>query len=119
MGRLHCRTPEMVRKELWMHLLAYNLVRVRMAQAAAVHGALPRRLSFSAAKTLIHNFAPYLSSASGAEYQRIEIELIQAIGRCRVPHRPGRKEPRAVKRRVQKYSYLTKPRTQARKGLAA
>jgi hypothetical protein len=119
MGRLSCRTPEMVRKELWMHLLAYNLVRVRMAQAAAVHGTLPRRLSFSAAKTLIHNFAPHLSTASGAEYQRIETELIRAIARRRVPHRPGRKEPRAVKRRVQKYSYLTKPRAQARKGLAA
>jgi hypothetical protein len=119
MGRLRCRTPEMVRKELWMHLLAYNLIRVRMAQAAAVHGATPRRLSFSAAKTLIHNFAPYLSTTSGAEYDRIEKELIQAIARCPVSHRPGRKEPRAVKRRVQKYSYLTEPRYQARKDLAA
>lgn len=119
MQHLSCKTPEMVRKELWIHLLAYNLIRVRMAQAAAMHGVLPRRLSFSDAKTLIHNFAPYLSTTSGAEHARIEAELLRAIARCRVSKRPGRKEPRAVKKRVQKYSYLTKPRDQARKQLMA
>ena len=119
MHHLKCKTPAMVRKELWMHLLAYNLIRVRMAQAAVVHGVLPRRLSFSDAKTLIHNFAPHLSSTQGTEHRRIEAELLQAIARCRVCDRPGRKEPRAVKKREQKYSYLTKPRNQARKGLVA
>jgi hypothetical protein len=119
MHHLSCKRPDMVRKELWMHLLAYNLVRVRMAQAAAVHNVSVRRLSFSAARTLIHHFAPHLGMASGAEHRRIEAELLQAIARCRVLHRPGRKEPRAVKRRSQKYSYLTKPRAQARKRLVA
>ena len=119
MHHLKCKTPEMVRKELWMHLLAYNLIRVRMAQAAAVHGVLPRRLSFSGAKTLIHNFAPHLSITRGAEHRRIEAELLQAIARCSMPNRPGRKEPRAVKKRDQKYSYLTQPRHQARKQLIA
>lgn len=119
MHHLSCKSPEMVRKELWMHLLAYNLIRVRMAQAAAVHGPAPRTLSFTAAKILIHNFAPHLSTTSGAEHHRIEAELLQAIAHCRVGNRPGRKEPRAVKKRVQKYSYLTKPRIQARKQLTA
>lgn len=119
MHHLKCKSPQMVRKELSTHLLAYNLVRVRMAQACAVHGGLPRRLSFTKAKTLMHHFAPYLGTTSGAEHQRIEAELLHAIARCRVPKRPGRKEPRAVKKRQQKYSYLTKPRTQARKRLAA
>jgi Transposase DDE domain/Insertion element 4 transposase N-terminal len=119
MYHLSCKSPEMVRKELWMHLLAYNLIRVRMAQAAAVHGAAPRRLSFSAAQTLIHNFAPHLITTCGAKHRRIEAELLQAIGRCRLPNRPGRKEPRAVKKRDQKYSYLTRPRAEARKRLAA
>lgn len=119
MHHLKCKTPEMVRKELWMHLLAYNVIRVRMAQAAALHGVAPRTLSFSAAKTLIHNFAPHLSTTSGAEHRRIELELLRAIARCPVGQRPGRKEPRAVKKRVQKYSYLTKPRTEARKHLTA
>lgn len=114
-----CQTPEMVRKELWMHFLAYNLIRVRMAQAAAQHNELPRKLSFTAAMNHIHNFAEALRGSSGAEHDRIEGELLRAIATCRVGDRPGRKEPRAVKKRQQKYSYLTKPRAQARKGLAA
>ena len=119
MHHLKCKTPEMVRKELWAHLLAYNLIRVRMAQAAARHGAEPRKLSFSAAQTLMRSFAPHLEHTTGAEHLRIEDELLKAIARSRIKHRPGRKEPRAVKRRTQKYSYLTKPRSKARKGLKA
>ena len=119
MHHLRCKTPDMVRKELWTYLLAYNLIRVRMAQAAAVHGVLPRKLSFTAAKNHIHNFAPHMSTASEADYRRLEGELLRAISRCKVGNRPGRKEPRAVKKREQKYSHLTKPRVQARKGLPA
>ena len=119
MRRLHCKTPEMVRKELWVHLLAYNLIRVRMAQAAAVHSRLPRTLSFTAAKTHIHNFTRPMNTASNTMHDRLETELLKAIASCRVGQRPGRKEPRAVKKRQQKYSYLTKPRPQARQGLAA
>jgi len=119
MRRLRCQTPTMVRKELWVYLLAYNLLRVRMAQAAAVHGVPPRHLSFTAAKTHIHNFAVHMNAASPGDYARLEAELLKAIASCRVVQRPGRKEPRAVKKRQQKYSYLTKPRAQARKGLAA
>jgi hypothetical protein len=119
MHHSRCLSPEMVRKELWMHLLAYNLIRVRMAQAAARHGILPRALSFTAATHHIHHFAQHLRQVSGAERARIEEALLKAIASCRVGGRPGRKEPRAVKKRKQKYSYLTKPRAQARKGLAA
>jgi hypothetical protein len=119
MHHLRCKTPDMVRKELWTYLLAYNLIRVRMAQAAAVHGVLPRKLSFTAAKNHIHNFAPYQNIASEADQGRLESELLRAISRHRVGNRPGRKEPRAVKKREQKYSYLTKPRVKARQGLPA
>jgi hypothetical protein len=119
MHHLRCKTPEMICKEMWTHLLAYNLIRVRMAQAAAVHGLKPRNLSFSAAKSLIQEFSPILKKARGPEVARIEGELLKAIAKCKVGNRPGRKEPRAVKKREQKYSYLTKPRDQARKGLGA
>lgn len=118
MHHLHCRTPEMVRKELWAHLLAYNLIRVRMAQAAALHGQPPRRLSFTAAQTLIHSFAPHLNTTRGEKRRNIEVDLLLAISRSTVPERPGRTEPRAVKKRETKYSHLTKPRAQARKQLA-
>jgi hypothetical protein len=119
MHHLRCKTPDMVRKELWTYLLAYNLIRVRMAQAAAVHGVMPRKLSFTAAKNHIHNFAPHLKTASDADRQHLETELLRAIAHCRVGNRPGRKELRAVKKREQKYSYLTQPRAQARKRLPA
>ena len=59
-----CKTPEMVRKELWMHLLAYNLIRVRMAQAAAQHNVSPRKLSFTAAVNHIQNFEEALRNSS-------------------------------------------------------
>jgi hypothetical protein len=119
MHHLRCKTPEMVRKELWMHLLAYNLIRVRMAQAADVHELLPRTLSFTAAMNHIANYGEHLRRASGEDHLRIVNDMLRAIASCRVGNRPGRKEPRAVKRRQQKYSFLTKPRAQARKGLAA
>jgi hypothetical protein len=119
MHHLRCNTPEMVRKELWVHLLAYNLIRVRMAQAAAVSGCLPRELSFTEAKRHIENFAPYLGTNDSTEYARIERALIDAIANGRLINRPGRKEPRAIKKRNQKYPYLTKPRAQARKRLVA
>jgi hypothetical protein len=119
MYRLRCRTPEMVRKELWVYLLAYNLIRVRMAQAGAIHNKLPRNLSFTAAKTHMHNFALRMEGASQADQDRLEAALLKAIATCTVGERPGRKEPRAVKKRKHKYKYLTQPRTQARKRLAA
>jgi hypothetical protein len=119
MHHLRCKTPDMVRKELWMHLLAYNLIRVRMAQAAAVHELLPRTLSFTTAMNHIANYAEHLCRASGEDHRRIEDDMLRAIASCRVGNRPGRKEPRAVKKRPQKYSFLTKPRALARKGLAA
>lgn len=119
MRRLKCKTPAMVRKELWTYMLAYNLVRVRMAQAAAVHGKRPTNLSFTAAKTHIYNFAAPLKNASSKDRERVEHELLKAIANCTVGERPGRKEPRAVKKRQQKYSYLSQPRAQARYALKA
>lgn len=119
MHHSRCLSPDMVRKELWMHFLAYNLIRVRMAQAADRHNTHPRKLSFTAAVNHIHNFAPELRRTTGAEHERVEEELLKAMAACRVGDRPGRKEPRAVKKRQQKYSYLTKPRAEARQQLAA
>jgi hypothetical protein len=119
MHHLSCKTPEMVRKELWTYLLAYNLIRVRMAQAAAVHGGTPRTLSFASAMAFINSFAVALRAACGTEADRLEAELLTAIAHCKVGNRPGRKEPRAIKKREQKYSYLTKPRDEARQGLPA
>ena len=118
MRRLRCESPAMARKELAVYMLGYNLVRVRMAQAATLHNAMLRRLSFTAAKTHIHNFAQPMKAAGSATRASLEKDVLKAIASSKIRHRPGRLEPRAVKKRQQKYSYLTKPRDQARKGVA-
>jgi hypothetical protein len=119
MNHLSCKTPAMVEKELWVHLLAYNLIRVRMAQAAAVHDKIPRKLSFTSALNHIENFGSQMQNATEELSQCLEAAMLKAISQHKVGNRPGRKEPRAVKKRVQKYSYLTKTRARARKGLSA
>lgn len=119
MNHLRCKTPEMVEKEIWAHILAYNLIRVRMAQAATVHDKLPRQLSFTAALNHIENFGSQMQNANKELSERLEAAMLKAISKHKVGNRPGRKEPRAIKKRVQKYSYLTKPRARARKGLPA
>lgn len=119
MHHVPCKKPAMVRKEVWARLLAYNLIRVRMAQAAAMRCIRPRNLSFAGATNLIEEFAQALRHARGSELARLEGELLKAIAQCRVGDRPGRKEPRAVKKRDQKHPLLTKPRDEARKGLKA
>jgi hypothetical protein len=119
MKELKCETPEMVRKELWIHLLAYNLIRVRMAQAALLYDVQPRHVSFQSALTFHQEFESILQRATVEEKDRMEREMLRAIAHCLVGDRPGRKEPRLVKKREQKYKYLTKPRAEARKGLPA
>lgn len=119
MHHLKCKTPEMVRKELWTHLLAYNLIRTKMAEAAAAHDVLPRKLSFTSARNHLQNYAVHLQYASGERHRRLEAELLRHIARSQVGQRPGRKEPRAVKKRNRKYDNLTKPRDKARKELTA
>jgi hypothetical protein len=114
---LRCKTPAMIRKEIWMHLLAYNLVRTLMAQAAQEAGVEPRSISFAGAVQTINAFAPLLSGAGPLQASRLINRMLQAIGRHRVGDRPDRVEPRAVKRRAKPIAWLTVPRDQARRRL--
>ena len=118
MSVLRCKTPEMVRKEIWMHLLAYNLVRGLMAAAAEQAGIEPRQVSFAGALQTINAFGPILELADPDDLPRLFQILLRAIARHRVGDRPGRYEPRAVKRRAKPIALLTIPRAQARKRLA-
>lgn len=118
MSVLRCKTPEMVRKEIWMHLLAYNLIRGLMAQAAEQAGIEPREVSFTGAVQTVNAFAPVLELADPQDLPRLYQILLRAIPRHRVGTRPGRYEPRAVKRRAKPIALLTIPREQARKRLA-
>jgi hypothetical protein len=118
MDVLRCKAPGMVRKEIWMHLLAYNLVRAAMAAAAARAGVEPRAVSFAGAVQTVTAFAPVMRLADPDDLPRLHRVLLRAIARHRVGGRPDRYEPRAVKRRPSPIALLTVPRDQARKKLA-
>lgn len=108
MDILRCQTPAMVEKEIAAHLLAYNLVRAVMAQAAYTHQLLPRQLSFKAALQLLNAFEMHLRH--GSRHALTRIALLAALASRRLVHRPNRVEPRAVKRRPKPHRLLTTPR---------
>jgi hypothetical protein len=110
MGVLRCKSPEMVKKEIAVHLLAYNLVRAVMAQAASLGHVLPRQLSFKATLQLVRAFEENLRHAPRGRLTLRRACLLAGVARLRLPHRPDRVEPRAVKRRPKPRSLLTKPR---------
>lgn len=115
MDTLRCKTPEMVRKEVWAHLLAYNLIRTVMADAAAQYGVLPRALSFKSALELLLAMAPYWSCGNVAEILAAYEHLLKALSAHSVADRPDRYEPRVKKRRPKNYAYMSEPRSLARK----
>ena len=116
MDVLRGKTPELVRKEIWTHLLAYNLVRTVMAQAADKHDLLPRTLSFKGAMQTLEAFQPLIAySMSGCrDREHLLQELLGAISAHRVANRPDRFEPRRKKRRRMPYDLLMKPRAEAK-----
>ena len=115
MDVLSCKSPEMVRKEIWTHLLAYNLVRKVMAQAALEAKTEPRRISFAGAVQTLNAFRWVLLLSSRTERggQLVRMVLL-AIATHAVGDRPGRCEPRKVKRRPKAYPRMTKPRAEER-----
>ena len=121
MRELRCKTPEMVRKEVWAHVLAYNLIRTVMAQAAARHGVAPRTISFKGTLQTLEAFQPLLefgALADAASRLRLCLDLLDAIATHRVGDRPDRYEPRVKKRRRNHYDWLTKPRAEMKRKMA-
>ncbi len=117
MDVLRCKTAEMVRKEVWAHLLAYNLIRRLMAEAAGECGCTPRDLSFKGALQTLAEFADRLRHARGQTRSELYAWLLLAVGAHQVNDRPGRVEPRARKRRRKQYSRLMQPRRVAKRQL--
>lgn len=114
MDVLRCKTPPMVRKEMWTCLLAYNLIRRAMLQSAQGSGKSPRHLSFSAAlQAIAASWQVIVLSGDSVAARLVDIEL-ENFADHPVGNRPGRVEPRAVKRRPKPHDLLTKPRDQAR-----
>ena len=119
MDVLRCHSPEMVRKEVWAHLLGYNLLRGLMAQTALAAGMLPWQLSFKGALQTVAAFAAVLWGASEEELVELYRRLLGMLLTHRVGDRPHRYEPRRRKRRPKPYPPLNEPREQARARLAA
>lgn len=120
MDILRCKTPELVRKEIWTHLLAYNLIRTIMAQAASQHDIDPRTISFKGAMQTLAAFQPVLAlQGQRGLARRLNLyqRLLDAIATHRVGDRPDRYEPRRIKRRPKPYDRLMKPRQQAKRDL--
>jgi hypothetical protein len=110
MDILRCKTPDMVHKEIWTHLLAYNLLRTVMAVAAKENEIEPRKVSFKGAKQALSAFAPKIEAALPENRGRLIDAMLVTIAYHRVGNRPGRWEPRACKRRPKPAARLTQPR---------
>jgi len=108
---LRARSPEMAQKELLMRLIAHNLVRCTMAQAAAEHNVPLDRISFKGTLDAVRQFSHALAQAkSKKKRQQLWEELLRTLAADLVPERPGRREPRAVKRKKNRYPRLVGPR---------
>lgn len=121
MDDLRCKTPESVRKEIWTHVLAYNLIGTLMAQAAATHNLVPRSISFKGTMQTLEAFQPVIELQAGqgpAHRLRLYQDLLRAIATHRVADRPDRFEPRVKKRRRNHYGWLTKPRSEVKRNMA-
>ncbi len=117
MDVLRCKSPSMVRKEIYVYLLAYNLLRNLMWSAGTTHTTPPLRLSLQGTRHHLINFIPKLSAASDQNRLRLYHTLLKVIAHKAVPDRPARNEPRVRKRRPKIYHLMTKPRHELRKQL--
>lgn len=119
LGHVRCKSPEMVRREVWTTILGYNLIRTTAAGAALVHGRQPRHISFTATcQYVLAGWMPLslglIPAPSGEAYLRV---VLQQIAACEVANRPGRLEPRVLKRRRHRYKLMQQPRHQLRREL--
>lgn len=117
---LRTRSPEMVERELWAHLLAYNLIRTLMWDAAVHRRVPPMTLSFKGSIQEMVALWPFSVVASRERDLTDFYEaLLRGIGFHRIPHRPHRSEPRVRKRRPKNYPVMGAPRHECRKGHAS
>lgn len=111
MEQMRCKSPEMAHKELLMYLIAHNLIRCLMAQAARLYEQDLQRISFKGTVDTVRQYSAALAQARNrTQRRRLRQELLDNLARDLVPERPNRREPRALKRRPKQYPLLNKPR---------
>lgn len=115
LDHLRCKTPAMVRKEFWTTLLAYNLIRRVICTAAITHGKTPRRISFT--RTCATILAAWSTLSLGQYHPRAMAILLKQIASLETPARPGRIEPRVLKRRRHRYPLMQESRQKLKRRL--
>lgn len=121
MDFLRCKTPDLVHKEVWAHVIAYNLIRTIIAQAAVNQHVNPRTISFKGTMQTLNAFQPMIAlqeSCDSLVLMNLFDQLLDAISRHRIADRPDRFEPRLQKRRQKNYGFLRKPRATLKRELA-
>ena len=119
MELLTAKTPEMVRKEIWAHLLAYNLLRTIMEKAAPLLNYQRSKLSLQGTRQLFKQMLPILATTSQVVRQRLYAHLLNDIAEDALPERPNRHEPRVVKRRPKPFPRMRQPRSVLKAKIAA
>jgi hypothetical protein len=112
MDVLRCQKPDMIRKEVLMHLIAYNCIRRLMSEAAKDADLAVRVVSFKGSLQALRNWEPHLNQAklNRIERSRLIADLYEAMTDTPIRQRPGRSEPRCRKRRPKNYELMTRPR---------
>jgi len=118
LDHVRCKTPPMVRRELWVTLLAYNLIRKVIAMSAVTHRKQPRTLGFTLACQTILSSWMLFSTGSCSEPQYMYSAMMERIAANTVANRPGRIEPRVLKRRRHRYRLMKRSRDELRAILA-
>jgi len=119
MELLRTKTPEMAKKEVLIYMLAYNLIRSLIWTAKQIYHIDIERISFKGTVQHLSSLAPYLAVAGQSNYAVLYEQLIYLVANEEVPDRPGRIEPRVIKRRPKPFPLMTQPRSQLKAKLAA
>ena len=119
MEMIAAKTPDIVQKEVWVHLLAYNLLRTLMWQASQQTPVSPLRLSLQSTRQQLNHFRPLLASAQKTDKSRLYNSLLTILSELLVPLRPNRVEPRVLKRRPKAFPRMQQPRSVLKAKLAA
>jgi len=116
LDHVRCKSPEMVRRELWTTILAYNLIRSTAAGAAMLHDVKPREISFTSTGQFVLAAWAVISLGKISKQALLDYAqtMLENIANCRVANRPGRIEPRLIKKRPKQYKHLRVPRSLAR-----
>ena len=118
MEMIAAKTPQMVLKSIWVHLIAYNLLRTLMWKAAQQAGVSALRLSLKGTRQQLNQFRPEFARTIALELQRLYKHLLAIVGKLLVPLRPKRSEPRVVKRRPKPFPRMQQPRSVLKAKLA-